>query len=153
MWWGSRAEITNFAKTWEKYSHQDHKWGGHQLISFKPRTLHWEHLSHRMKQFHWVQQTLASTSFFRSMGFGARDATTKGHSHKKKGWDVHFKVWKQWKIQDSEMINMCMEGVGVGEEKRIENGSQVSLFLVFLTGHLGQDSRPLGRSLPYTAGH
>ena len=40
----------------------------------------------------------------------------------------------------------------MGKEKHIENGSQVSLYLVFFTGHFGQDNS-LGTSIPYTAEH
>lgn len=115
MWWGSWAEITNFAETWEKYSYQDHKWGGHQLISFKPRALYREHLSHRIKQFHWVQQTWVTTPLFQAQGSVPGIPRQIAHSLKKRWWDLIPEVVEDTGLSDDYYV--CVGGCRGGKGK------------------------------------
>ena len=54
------------------------------MISLESRALCREHLSHRIKQSHWVQQTLAIIHSIPSTVLGARNSKTNSTQSKEK---------------------------------------------------------------------
>lgn len=154
MWWGNQAEITNLAETWEKYSHQDHRWEGHPLSSLKSRALYREHLPHRSKRSRRARQTWAITHSIPDMLLGVRNPKTN-HTPQPKGEMVRPALRHREGVEDTGLLDYSCVYWAVGggvKDRSIWNDCHVSLFLGFLTGHLRLDNS-LGRSIPSTAGY